>query len=225
MDRARFGLDGASPDGKLTLGMELETDGLTLPPLAGNPFAAFIPAKVEIHPVVSGINTHELLGALDAATDPSRPDDAGPPPEFMALFASPDLTAEITSMEVDIGSSVITGTGKVNQPQPGQVVGAGRLTATQFDALTDRVKAVPEAAQALPVLLFAKGIARTEGDHLVWDISYDGEKALVNGVDVLALAGGTTVSPAPDPAPTPAPAPAPNRNTGRNGANRNTNRR
>ena len=192
VDRVRFGIDGRSPDGTLAVGMELEADGLTLPPLAGEPLAAFIPSKFQIHPVVTGLNTHDLLAVLTEASDPNRPDGAGPPPAFYTLLQSPTLAAEISSMEVDIGPSKLTGAGRVSAPAPGQVAGAFRLAITGFDALADRVKALPQAGQALPALLFAKGIGRTDGDRLVWDISYDGAKLLVNGVDVLALGGGRT---------------------------------
>lgn len=211
VERARVGMDGQSLDGQLAMGMEFEADGLTLPALAGTPMAPLIPSKFEIHPSVSGVSTHDLLAALSAATDPARPSDAGPPPEFMALLTSPNLGAALDSFEVDLGPSVLKGTGKVTMPAPGQVAGTGRITVTEFDALTDRVKTLPEANQALPAMLFAKGIGRTEGNQLVWDISYQGSKLLVNGVDILAMAGGGSDQGPSQPAPARPARPAPGR--------------
>ena len=67
---------------------------------------------------------------------------------------------------------------------------------------------MPMMAQALPVFVFAKGIGRTAGDTMVWDVSFKENKLLVNGTDLSAMAGmGASPSP-PAPAPTPAPAPA-----------------
>ena len=54
----------------------------------------------------------------------------------------------------------------------------------------DRVKAVPEFRGAVPALAFAKGIARTAGERLVWDLTYRDGRMLVNDVDLSAMAGG-----------------------------------
>jgi len=41
--------------------------------------------------------------------------------------------------------------------------------------------------QAAPILLMARGLARPDGDKLVWDLAISDSQALVNGVDVMAL--------------------------------------
>ena len=44
-------------------------------------------------------------------------------------------------------------------------------------------------AQVLPALVFAKGIGRNVGDKVVWDVTYLGDKLLVNGTDLSAMTG------------------------------------
>ena len=190
IDRVRVEEDGQSQDGKLGLGLQVELNGLVLPAIAGTPFASFIPSKTLLRVGFSGVDTKAILASLQVATDPARPQDAGPPPEFMGAVMAPGVTTAIDQLQVVIGASVLTAEGKVGVSTPGQLAGGGRVVATNFDALIDSVKTLPQAAQALPVMLFAKGIGRTDGNNLVWVITYDGTKVLVNGVDILAMAGG-----------------------------------
>ena len=51
------------------------------------------------------------------------------------------------------------------------------------------MQANPSLAQAVPVIVFAKGIGRTEGGKLVWDMQFDSSKLLVNGVDLMKMTG------------------------------------
>ena len=61
---------------------------------------------------------------------------------------------------------------------------------TGYDALMDRVQKMPEAAQGIPVLALLRGLARTEGDKLVWRLELtEDQKITVNGVDLRKLGG------------------------------------
>ena len=190
LDRARFGLQVESPSGVLNARMDLGMEGLKLPGLALGPFEQFIPSRVSFRPSITGVKTADLIRALQASVAEGRAPDAGPPPEFMQMLMSGAVQMGLDSFEVDLGTSVMTGMGKVGFTGPGQLAGQGQITMTNFDALVDRVKGLPQAGQALPALLFVKGIGRTAGEQIVWDITYDGAKVLVNGVDVAAMAGG-----------------------------------
>ena len=55
----------------------------------------------------------------------------------------------------------------------------------------------PELAQAIPVLLMVRGLGKAEGNRLIWDLAITDEQALVNGVDVMKMAGGGSPDPAP----------------------------
>ena len=44
------------------------------------------------------------------------------------------------------------------------------------------------AAQAAPVIILLKGIAKTTPDGAIWQITMQDNKVLVNGLDVAALA-------------------------------------
>ena len=63
----------------------------------------------------------------------------------------------------------------------------GQVTATNFDELMQRANTIPELASVLPAFVFAKGISRAVGNHVVWDITYGDNKLLVNGTDLLAM--------------------------------------
>ena len=77
----------------------------------------------------------------------------------------------------------------------GRITARARGMAREFSsAMEDAAKAsgVQEATRELreTALAFAKGIARTAGERLVWDLTYRDGRMLVNDVDLSAMAGG-----------------------------------
>ena len=87
-------------------------------------------------------------------------------------------------------SASLTGTGTTTIAGPNQVTATAHLVATNFDALMERLQAHPELAQAIPVLALAKGIGKTINNTLVWDVTVQNNRVLVNGVDLQKMAGG-----------------------------------
>jgi hypothetical protein len=67
------------------------------------------------------------------------------------------------------------------------VRGTARITVTGFDARTDRIGEDPQLQQALPFLILARGLARNEGNALIWDIVFTPIGLTVNGVDPRSL--------------------------------------
>jgi len=98
--------------------------------------------------------------------------------------------AGLDSFSFDSGGAVFTGMGKVAFLDAQSMDGQAQVTATNFDALMQRLNGMPDVADALPVLLFVKGIGRTVENRIVWDITYRGNKLLVNGTDLSAMTGG-----------------------------------
>lgn len=188
IDQMKLGFAAKAENGLLQAGLELGMDGLALPePLIGD-MAALVPRRVALHPFVSGLGVAELSRIASEASegrDPSKQDVA-------ALFSHGGIGAGLESMTVDVAGAVFSGQGKVVMagPSPDQVSGTAQITADHFDALMQKVTALPELAQAVPALVFIKGVGRIANDQLVWDVSYDGGKLLVNNVDLIAMAAG-----------------------------------
>jgi hypothetical protein len=64
----------------------------------------------------------------------------------------------------------------------------GRLSATGMEALMGEAGKDPALQLAMPFLVMIRGLARAEGDRLVWDMAITKDQALVNGVDVMSMA-------------------------------------
>lgn len=187
-ERAQFGFGVTTPDGILALRMDLGFEGIQVPDLPLSPAQrALLPRRLSLRPVVSGVATADLMRMALTATDPAA---APQQPDIAALFSRGGLTMGLESFALDIGGASFTGMGKVTAPSPDAIGGEGQVSVAELDTLLERVKAVPEFAGALPVLAFAKGIARPVGGRMVWDIAYRGGKLSVNDVDLSAMMGG-----------------------------------
>jgi len=183
----RFAMDAKADGGFIAGSMDIGMDGLALPGMGLDTFADLLPRHIALRPIVSNVPTQELLQLLQSSME--KP-DGGPPPELVAaLFSHGGLKTGLESFAVDIGGASFAGKASVDVPSPKQASGTAQVTATNVDALLAKVQANPALAQAIPAIVFAKGIGRTEGGKMVWDMSFDSGKLLVNGVDLTKMGG------------------------------------
>ena len=177
---------GAKSDGSLLQArMDLGLDGLALPDMPPGGMADLLPRRIALRPVLSGVPTEQLLQLLTAV----NAKEAGPPPDYAALFSRGGVSAGLESLTLDIGGANFAGMGAVTIDSPQRMTGQAQVTATNFDELMQRANSIPELAGVLPAFVFAKGIGRTVENRLVWDITYRDRKLLVNGTDLSAMAG------------------------------------
>ena len=185
-NQVQVGVGAKSENGLLQAHLDLGLDGLALPNSSLGAMTELLPRRVSLRPVLSGVPTAELvrwMGALDPAAGVRAPDLA-------ALLGRGGVKAGLENIDIEVGGATFTGAGQVSIAWPESLTGQAQLSATNFDALVARVNAIPELAGIVPVLIFAKGISRTVGDRLLWDLTYRDGSLLVNGTDVSAMTGG-----------------------------------
>lgn len=183
----RLGLDTKVDGAFMNAVMDVGLDGLALPGMGLDAFAGLLPSRVILRPVVSHVPTKELLALLQAAGE--NPNSKPPPAQVAALFSQGGLKAGMEHFALDMGGASFAGRADIDLPSPNAASGTAQVTATNMDALLAKVQANPALAQAIPMIVFAKGIGRTEGGKLVWDMQFDSSKLLVNGVDLLKMGG------------------------------------
>ena len=183
----RLGLDTKADGGFLNSAMDVGLDGLALPGMGLDVFADLLPSRVALRPVVSHVPVKELLALLQTAGE--DPNAKPPPAQVAALFSQGGLKAGLESFALDMGGASFAGKADIDLPSPNAASGTAQVTATNMDALLAKVQANPALAQAVPVIVLAKGIGRTEGGKMVWDMQFDSTKLLVNGVDLLKMGG------------------------------------
>lgn len=183
----RIGIGAKSDNGLMQAHMDLGLDGLALPDMQLGKMADLLPRKIALRPVLSGLPTQQLIQLLATRANSN---DAGPPPEFAALFARGGVSAGLESFAFDMGGANFAGMGAVMIDSPQQMTGQAQVTATNFDGLMQQANSIPELAGAVPLFVFAKGIGRTVDNRLIWDITYRDNKLLVNGTDLSAMASG-----------------------------------
>ena len=183
----RLGLDAKADGAFLRGALDVGLDGLALPGMGLDTFADLLPRHVALRPYVSNVPTQELLQLLQSQME--HREGGLPPAQVAALFGHGGLKAGLESFALDIGGASFAGKAGVDMPAPNVVSGTAQVMATNMDALLIRVQAIPALAQAVPVILFTKGIGRTENGKLVWDMQFTTSKLLVNGVDLMKMGG------------------------------------
>jgi hypothetical protein len=185
--RFLLGMGGAAPDGRLHAWVDLEMDELASPSLPPN-IAAYLPHRVKIKPSLSGVLMADLHKvALDATEDGMGNDRFAP--DVDAIFAHGGFRFGLETLSFDLGSAKLDGSGEVTVVSPDSWHGAAHLVATGFDDLTAQARNSPELQSALPALIMLRGLAKQDGERLVWDVVSDGPKTTVNGLDLSQLAG------------------------------------
>jgi hypothetical protein len=189
IDRLHLGFDSATPDGTLATSLQVGVDGLALPALSPTA-ASLAPKHVQLGVSLAGLSADALNNLALAALAPGANANTLAP-QIDALFADPGKTGAprigIDTLGFDLGPAQIEGHGSVVAISQSDVRGTARIAITGFDALTDRIGEDPQLQQALPFLILARGLARNEGNALIWDIVFTPTGLTVNGVDPRSL--------------------------------------
>jgi hypothetical protein len=176
----RFGLAGEARDDRVNAHLDISVSD---PVASGVPaeYAALMPQHVTVRPAISGVRSAAFMQWLRDATAPDR-DPAALQARTMALLSDPDATVGIEAMTIESGPLVVEGSARI-RPLPGDMAGYDiHLTARGLDAMMATLQRNPQAIQLLPLVLLAKGMAKTRGDTLVWDIAYANGAITVNNV-------------------------------------------
>lgn len=193
VDHAGLGMGANAHDGALDAFLSIAVDGLALP---DTPEAQpYLPKHLALRPTISGIDLQQLSTIARQAQDPNV-DQETLGMEALGLLTSGKLKVGIDTFALDMGDAKFRGTGTVAilAPTPAGLDGTARVTAENFDAFMKQMQAQaahePKLAQALPALVFAKGLAQADGKTLVWNIAYKGGQLTVNGVNPMPAQPG-----------------------------------
>lgn len=169
-------------DGRLDSKFDVALDGLSTPLIPAD-FVPFVPRRVTMRPVLTGLPIDKLLDLMRSATADGS-DQAALGRQLDALLSDPNVSAGIDAIGFDSGPLQVTGSARVVQGPNKVFTLQLHLAATGMDALLARAQAQPSLQQILPVLFIAKGMGRQEGPALVWDIVLGDGAAKVNGIPV-----------------------------------------
>ncbi len=181
------GVGGGAPGGRLDLHMALAMDGLDSPEIPPGIFHDYLPRHLALRPRISGVPSQDLADLISSAIDSDGTDDSALTGMAMALLGKGPLSIGIDDLALEMGPAALSGSGAVQISSPADLVAQASLRLVGMDALLADANTRPELAQAAPVMIFLKGIGKTEGNAVVWNISYQGKKLLVNGTDLSAM--------------------------------------
>ena len=190
LQKIELTLAGQAPQDMLSASMGITLEGLTLAELPPA-IAAYLPSRIAFRPTVSNLSVTDLTKlALDDLDPPSPPPGQSAPPvgDYQALFSHGGIQVGFDQLALDLAGAQFAGTGSFTLTGPQTLTGAAQITAHGLDDLVTRLQADPAAAQAAPVILLLKGIAKTTPDGAVWQVTVQDRKVLVNGLDLGAMA-------------------------------------
>ncbi len=185
----QFDFGGDAPKGDLHTWLDFGFDGVESPTLPPK-LATYLPRHFEIKPTLSGVPADVLRKlAIDASEDDEAKYPVGP--DIAAIFANGGADIGLEVLSFDLGPVKVEGTGQFTMVSPDDWHGRAHLSATGFDDLTKQARENADLQMALPVLVMMRGLAKPDGEKLVWDVVSDGPKLTVNGIDMSALTGGS----------------------------------
>jgi hypothetical protein len=189
MRSVEFGASGAAPEGRLRLRLHLAMDGFDSGALPDGPLHDYLPRHIAFTPRLSGLAADRVLALLRkvVASDGNDPALAG---EAQALMWEGPLAIGLDELAADFGPAVLSASGEVRIAGPDQVTGQARIRMTGLEALIHDMQALPMLQQALPVLIFLKGIGAPEAGATVWNVAYADGRVTVNGTDLSQMMPG-----------------------------------
>jgi hypothetical protein len=191
VDLSRFslGVGVGTQNGTLKGHLMFALDGLAAPDIPA-PVRGYVPHRVLVRPSFSGIDLADLDALIMAVTAPG-PEPSMEQPEIarriQAMFAHGGITAGLDALEVDLGSTRLSATGKVTALSPDHFKGEADVAAIGFDALVAQVQTSPEWGKVAPFLQLLGKLGRPDGERIVWTITADNADVKVNGLDIPAL--------------------------------------
>jgi hypothetical protein len=200
-------MSGAVKEGRFAEGFSIA--GLTLPATLPLPpwSKGLVPTRFKMGFDVGGFDLETPARKFVTEMDVSKPEPVPPGSEAAYLQAfSPSNSITLTIPPGEIASELysLTYEATSNISLSGglpQVTAKFRLTGVdKIEAQLQQAGADMMAQQAMAGLIGIKGMAKADGDALVWDVSMtpDG-KLLVNGTDLSAMMGMLGGSPPPQP--------------------------
>lgn len=181
-----FKLDAKSVNGMLEARMPVEVRDIGVKNVLPPDMAALLPTLVTLRPAVSGVGVAELSRIATAYNEKKEPS----PADMQALFSHGGIKLGLEAMSVALAGATFEGEGAVIYTSAVDFSGTMRITATGYDDMIQKVSTIPALkGQAVPALVFVKGIGKAENNKIVWDIVYKDGKALVNNVDMSSMMG------------------------------------
>ncbi|HVC61536.1 MAG TPA: hypothetical protein VND19_14380 [Acetobacteraceae bacterium] len=178
--QVRLGIGGAAPNGVLHAAMDVAFDGIAVRNVQPRA-AALMPRHLALRPSVAGVSVAALTALALEATDQDV-NHARLQADAAALLAHGGVTLGLDTLDLDVGPATLHGHGHVLLTGPNQYQAEAHVTATGLDNLMRQARGNPDLQRVLPFLAMARGFARPQGDHLVWDIVAGNGGLTVNGI-------------------------------------------
>jgi hypothetical protein len=187
IDRISIGLGGSSAGGKLAMHMPVVIDGLKISDLPSTFWRTYQPRHIAFTPRASGMPVAALTDLISHAIDQDSASD--PKNEQMLKDAVAKSPPEVgfDDIALEMGTAKLTGSFSMLATFSNNIVAHAAIRFVGYDTVLADINSHPEMKQAGAMMIFAKGLAKPDGNALVWNISFENKKLLVNGNDMSAM--------------------------------------
>jgi hypothetical protein len=185
----RITMTGDAPKDRLNTRLGLAVERIEVPAM-GAETGAVAPHHLDLKAVLAGVPVARVMALLREATE-DHPDPALLQSRTRELLGDPDARMAIETLSFDVGPMSVTGSAKLLPRANGQLGGEIHIAARGVDALLAQAQGQPKLRQAMPIIFMAKGMARVQGDSLVWDVALGDGPLTINGTPFGQPAGKT----------------------------------
>lgn len=176
----RVSMIGSAVQDRLNARLGISADAIATPNVPVGT-AELMPHHIDLKAVLAGIRIGPLIALLRAATD-VRPNSGQLQAQAIALLDDPGARIGVEALSFDFGPLAVTGSARLRPRANAGLGGEIHIAARGVDAFLAQLPSQPALQQALPMIFLVKGIARTQGDSLVWDINLGDGPLTVNGI-------------------------------------------
>ncbi len=185
----RLALAGDAVDDRLNTRLGVTLDAIEVPALAAEA-DGLIPHHISLKAALAGVPVVGLKALLREAAQ-GHADSTQLEARARTLLGDPRTQVGIETLAFDAGPLSVTGSARLLPRADGKLGGEIHVAARGVDALLERVQGQPKLQQATPLIFLAKGMARAQGDALVWDIVLGDGVPTINGTTFGQPAGKT----------------------------------
>jgi hypothetical protein len=180
-------IGGNVAKGDLAAHVASTLDGFDSPQIPPGIVRTYLPRHVVLKTSLTGIPAQTAYDLINQWIDHGDPDQLQMERLATDALAKGPVEFAVDEFSLDLGPGHLTASGAVMAVSTSSAYAQATVRVTGADKITSDANTNPELKPVAPALIFLKGLAKQDGDALIWNISYKDKRLLVNETDLSSM--------------------------------------